>query len=114
MVRAPMRDRRFTLRASMAIVAACAILLTLIRSGILRPALFVVAHNAWGWALCLITTFAVARFFGPIVGGRGVGPQLRACSSLPYWPRSMRHGGSNGGRLGTVRFSAEDSLSPIR
>jgi len=65
--------RRFTLRTLMAVIAAWGMLHAWIRwQGGLDGALTVVSHSVIAWALCLITAFAVARFFGPIVRGSAV------------------------------------------
>jgi hypothetical protein len=56
----------------MAIVATWGILLAWVRSqGSLGYSLIVASHSIVAWGLVLITAFAVARVFGPIVRGPG-------------------------------------------
>jgi hypothetical protein len=66
-----MRERQFTLRTSMAVIAAVGLLLAWVRSqGSFRYALIVASHSVVAWGLCLVTPIAVARVFGPSARGR--------------------------------------------
>jgi hypothetical protein len=66
-----MGNRTFTLRTSMAVIAALCFMLTWVRSqGSLGYALIVVSHSIVAWGFCLAMAIAIARVFGPAVRGR--------------------------------------------
>jgi hypothetical protein len=66
-----MCKRQFTLRTSMAVIAAVGLVLAWVRSqGSFGYALIVASHSVVAWGLCLATPIAIARVFGPAIRGR--------------------------------------------
>jgi hypothetical protein len=65
-----MRERQFTLRKSMAVIAASGCALAWVRSlGSFEYALTICSHSMIAWGLCFGTSVAVARVLAPSVRG---------------------------------------------